>query len=356
MLSVLHVMGRMVPSGTELQLAGMLRAANEVEWRPTLCVLRPGYPLARELAADGVRVVELTSKDPTKADLARRLRRLALRGDFDVVHTSLWGASAFGRAALAGRRRPAVVMSERRVEDFRRGWQRRVDGTLRRMTEEWIGNSPDVAEFIVRAHRAPRARVHVVRNGIDPTVFHPRTWPRTQPSGPAKLGAMGRLVRQKGFDVLLDALQHVLAKRDVELMIVGDGELRAELSRRASGLPVTFLGALADREQVARFLRGLDLFVLPSRYEGLPNALLEALACGVPAVATDVPGITETFAGAVPLAPPDDAQALAFTIVEALDAPVGPAPPVSPLVRTFAQVAQEHRAVFEQAVRRRRGG
>jgi glycosyltransferase involved in cell wall biosynthesis len=356
MLSVLHVMGRMVPSGTELQLAGMLRAANEVEWQPTLCVLRPGYALARELGADGVRVVELTTNDPTKADLARRLRGLVRDGRYDVVHTSLWGASAFARCAVAGRRRPAVVMSERRVEDFRRGWQRRVDGALRRVTEEWIGNSPDVAEFIVRAHGAPRARVHVIRNGIDTTVFHSRTWPRTQPSGPAKLGAMGRLTRQKGFDVLLDALPHVLAKRDVELVVVGDGELRADLARRAAGLPVTFLGGLPDREQVARFLRGLDLFVLPSRYEGLPNALLEALACGVPAVASDVPGIAETFVSTVALVPPDDPQALAFTIVEALDAPIGPAPPVPPVVRTFAQVAAEHRAVFELAVRRRRAG
>lgn len=353
MLSVLHVMGRMVPSGTELQLAGMLRAANEVEWRPTLCVLRPGYDLARELAGDGIRVVELSSSDPTKAGLARQLRRLALTGGYDVVHTSLWGASAFGRAALAGRRRPAVVMSERRVEDFRKGWQRGVDSGLRSMTEAWIGNSPDVVEFIVRAHKAPRARMHVVRNGIDAAVFRPRTWPRTQPSGPARLGAMGRLVAQKGFDVLLEALPQILMKRDVELVIVGDGELRADLQRRAAGLPVTFVGGLSDREHVARFLRGLDLFVMPSRYEGLPNALLEALACGVPAVATDVPGIAETFARVVRLVPPNDAQALAMTVVEALDAPIGPAQPTSPVVRTFSQVASEHRAVFEQAVRRR---
>jgi glycosyltransferase involved in cell wall biosynthesis len=352
MLSVLHVMGRMVPSGTELQLAGMLRAANEIEWRPTLCVLRPGYELAADLADDGLPVIELDSTDPTKAGLARQLRKFALTGGFDVVHTSLWGAGAFGRAAVAGRSRPAVVMSERRVEDFRRRWQFVIDRGLKPMTDEWIGNSPDVCDFIVRAHGAPRSRVHLVRNGIDTNVFHARNWPRTPPTGPARIGAMGRLVKQKGFDVLLEAIQQVVAKRDVELVILGDGEQRSELERRAVGLPVSLPGTLSDREDVARFLRRLDLFVMPSRYEGLPNALLEALACGVPAVATDVPGIGEVFADAVRLVPPDDPQALAFSIIEALDSPAEPAA-TSPLVRSFVEVAIEHRKVYEQAVRRR---
>src|SRR6266702_5103071 len=230
MLSVLHVMTRMLPSGTELQLAGMRRAANGKHWDPTLCVLYPGFELARELADDGVPVFELDGHDRLHVDRMRALRELTRRGGYDVVHTSLWGAGAFGRASVLGPRRPAVVMSERRVEDFRPRRQRVLDRALATVTDEWIGNSGDVCDFIVRAHAAPRSRVHLVTNGVDTTVFRPPTTvrPPRAPAEPARVGALGRLVHQKGFDVLLQALPMVLADRPVELVIVRSEEHTAE--------------------------------------------------------------------------------------------------------------------------------
>ena len=76
----------------------------------------------------------------------------------------------------------------------------------------------------------------------------------------------------------------------MELTVVGDGPERAKLERMADGLPVVFAGHTEAPPDVAAFLRTLDVFIMPSRWEGFPNALIEALACGVPAVATDVPG------------------------------------------------------------------
>src|SRR5205823_4200106 len=136
------------------------------------------------------------------------------------------------------------------VEDFRPRRQRVLDRALATVTDEWIGNSADVCDFIVRAHGAPRGRVHLVPNGVDTTVFHPPDGPeRVASAGPpggrvARVGALGRLVHQKGFDVLLKALPLVLTERPVELVIVGDGELRPELERAAAGLPVTLPGSI----------------------------------------------------------------------------------------------------------------
>ena len=350
-------MARMLPSGTELQLAGMLRAARaRRSWDPTLCVLYPGFPLATALAQDGIEVVELDEDGGRlHADRARALRRLARSGRFDVVHTSLWGAGAFGRGALLGPHRPAVVMSERRVEDFRSRRQRALDRVLAGVTDEWIGNSRDVADFVIRAHRAPPGRVHVVRNGVDTTVFHPTADGAVRPpleGRPARVGALGRLVHQKGFDVLVDAVPYVQGKRDVEVVVAGEGELRAELEQQAAGLPVSFPGSVSGSPAVADYLRGLDLFVLPSRYEGLPNVVLEALACGVPVVATAVPGMAEATGSAARLVRPDDPLALAEAIIESLDEPPrGSAPPV----RSFDDVAADHLAVFEIAMQRRYG-
>ncbi|HEU5267312.1 MAG TPA: glycosyltransferase [Jatrophihabitans sp.] len=350
MITVLHVMSRMAPAGTELQLAGMLRAAQNRHWQPTLCVLYPGFPLAEEIRRSGVAVVELDGRSRVHLDRFRALRRLTRTGHFDVVHTSLWGAGAFGRTSLIGPHRPAVVMSERRVEEFRSPGRRLMDAALAQVTDEWIGNSADVCEFIRRAHRAPAARIHLVRNGVDTAVFHPARERRVV-DGPARIGALGRLIHQKGFDVLLAALPAVLAERDVEVVIVGEGELRADLERRAADLPVRLPGALPGGPAVAAYLQGIDLFVMPSRYEGLPNAVLEALACGVPVVATDVAGMREAVGPDVDLVRAEDPAALARAMLTAL-AHRHPTDPGIP--RSFDDVAVDHLRVFESALERRR--
>src|SRR5207302_9722355 len=107
---------------------------------------------------------------------------------------------------------------------------------------------------------------------------------------------------------------------DARFVVVGDGPMRSKLERAARGLPFTFTGAVDD---VPAQLAGFDVFALPSRFEGLCLAVIEAQAAGVPVVATPVGGIVET---AVPgetglLVPPGDAPALADAILRVLDRP-----------------------------------
>ena len=350
-MRVLHVMGRFEPSGTERQLAGMLHAAQGEHWDATLCVLRPGSPFAAELTSSGVRVVELAGRADRDPRRVLDLRRLAGEG-FDVVHSSLWGANMVTRVALGVGRRPAVVTSERRVEDYRGRPAREVDRVLRSRSDAWIGNSDDVADFIVRAHGVPRSRVTVVRNGIDGTVFNPGDAPRPPRAGRTlKVGSLGRLVTMKGFDVLLAAVPEVLRHHTAEFAIVGEGPERGSLEAAAAGLPVTLPGALLEPREVASFLRGLDLFVLPSRSEGLPNVVLEAQSCGVQVVTTSAPGMAEAVPGGA-MVPPDDPAALAAAIVAALGEPVAPTPPA---INTFDAVAAQHLDVFTRAVAAHRG-
>jgi len=348
-VKVIHVMGRFAASGTERQLAGMILAAARTEqWEPTLCVLRAGEPYAREMAAEGIPLLEFDGSDTDPRRLTW-LRRTLLSGGHDVVHSSLYGANAVTRLALLGSSRPPVVVSERRVEDWRGRAARALDRALRPVTDEWIGNSPDVADFIVRAHGAPRDRVTVIRNGIDEHVFHPGTLPRPRRSGPVRIGSVGRLVPVKGFDVLIEAARSLAPDVDAEYVVVGEGPERGALENQARGLPITFPGGLHDPAQVADFLRTLDVFVLPSRSEGLPNVVLEAASCGLPVVATRAPGI-EGAAADARLVEPDDATALA----EALRAQVQHPTPARPLgVQSFEAVAGAHRAVYAAAAARR---
>lgn len=347
MLRVLHVVARMPPNGTERQLAGVLRAAHGRLWDAQLCVLYPGFSLTAELRADGIPTTELKGR-PWSPGRAARLRRLS-RSGVDVVHSSLWGANAYTRLAVGGPGRPAVVVAERRVEDYRGRPRRGLDAVLRPGTDLWLANSPAVASFVARAHGVAPDDVVVVPNGLDRDVFRPGGEDRAA-GDPIRIGSVGRLIEQKGYDVLLDALPTLLRRRTVEVLLAGEGEERPRLERAAAGLPVRFVGRLPTPADVARFLRSLDLFVLPSRYEGLPNAALEALASGVRVVATDAAGFETVLPHLAAVARSGDSGSLAAALDAALSAP----PPRPPEIPSFEEVANRHLQAFEQALAHRR--
>lgn len=345
MLTVLHVLARLPASGTERQLVGMLEAAHGRDWDAHVCALYPDQPLTADLRALGIEVTEL-SGHPASPGRVRALRRLVRSTGADVVHSSLWGANAYVRAAVLSRPRVPLVVSERRVEDFRRAPQRWVDRALRPVTDGYIGNSGDVADFVVRAHGVPAERVRVIRNGMDTSVFRPDGPAMPREPGRLRVGAVGRLVHQKGFDVLLEAVPALQDAGPVEVVVLGEGPDRPQLEAAAAGLPVSLPGAVRTPEEVAAFLRSLDVFVMPSRYEGLPNALLEAAACGLPVVATDVPGCVEAGDAVTRLVPVEDPAALAVAVLAVVGEGRGPVVPVA----TFAEVARAHLEVFEQAL------
>jgi glycosyltransferase involved in cell wall biosynthesis len=151
----------------------------------------------------------------------------------------------------------------------------------------------------------PAGRVHVVPNGV--------TIP-ADPAGPAgvvplRVGALGRLTAQKGFDVLLAAVRRLTDDGvALQVSVGGDGRDAVRLRAAAAGLPVVFPGFVDD---VRGFLAGLDVFCLSSRREALPLVLLEAMAEGLPCVATDVGDVAAVVGNAAVMVPPEDPAALA---------------------------------------------
>ena len=170
-------------------------------------------------------------------------------------------------------------------------------------------------EQLVADLRVPADRVHVVPNGVDLP---------GDPAGPAgnavpRVGALGRLTAQKGFDLLLDAVRELTADGvPVEVVVGGEGRDGDRLRAAAAGLPVTFRGFVDD---VRGFLAGLDVFCLSSRREALPLVLLEAMAEGLPCVATDVGDVAVAVGPDAVVVPPGDAGALAAALAGLLADP-----------------------------------
>jgi glycosyltransferase involved in cell wall biosynthesis len=185
--------------------------------------------------------------------------------------------------------------------------------------------SAAVRDRLTEHYQLPRRKARVVHNGVDVGAFRFDAAGRDElrsawgiPDGDFVFGAVGRLSRQKGYDQLLPVMARLAAapERDAWLVLAGDGEDAEQLAQTARDLGVAdrvvFPGWLAGVERRAAALSAYDCFLLPSRWEGLPLGLLEAMACERPSIATDVGGVREAFSDPTLgwLVPSGDEQAL----------------------------------------------
>lgn len=191
---------------------------------------------------------------------------------------------------------------------------------LQSVVRKWVDTVICVSSDIQKgaSERLPGKRVLYVPTGVDSEIFSDSGMPRKE-----QLVVVGRLVWQKGLEYLLDAVKLVVAlKPDVRLLIVGDGPLRGEVeeSIEAMGLSknVTLTGVLPHSE-ITKLLNESRVFVLSSVSEGLPRALLEAMACGTPVVVTDVGDCALAAKDAGVVVAPRDSEALANAVLRILD-------------------------------------
>ncbi|GAB3061890.1 glycosyltransferase [Micromonospora schwarzwaldensis] len=197
--------------------------------------------------------------------------------------------------------------------------------TLRRRCQGAAAVAYVTEHALQQRYPAPAATptFHFSNVDLPPEAYRPH--PAPPRAAPHRLVSLGSLEqRYKGIDTLLHAIaraDHGLPDRRLHLTHIGDGRQRPHLRHLAERLgiaeQVTFAGVLPAGEAIRRRLHAADLFVMPSRTEGLPKALIEAMACGLPAVGTTVGGIPELLPPGH-LVPPDDPDALAHAIATLL--------------------------------------
>lgn len=211
--------------------------------------------------------------------------------------------------------------------------------------------SDSMVSDLVKNLGVPREKLVRIYNPVDTEKIRELSQIGINPfkgTGP-RLAAAGRICRQKGFDILIDAMPAVLKRfPDAQLAILGEGPLEADLKKQARNLgiegQVAFLGF---QPNPWLYLKHADAFILPSRYEGLPNVLLEALALGTPAVVTDCPGGIREIrdsVGNMAVVPPENPSALAEAIIAVCSTP---AHPMNSLGRfDLQQVVTEYSNIF----------
>lgn len=294
----------------------------------------PGYPVLDE-EVEGVSIhrwIRTSTAGPLfgLSFVASTIRALArLRGEYDIIHThqALWEAIATGVGRARFARAPTLIQpaSSGYYGEAQELARTRGFGLLRRLILRNTAFAA-ISEDIEREWRALGVapdRIARIASGVDAERFRPgeSAYEGTLLARPRVIFT-GRLHRQKNLDLLLEAWPEVACRTSANLILVGRGSERDRLEERARALQVSdrvqFTGPL---DEPAEILRAADLFVLPSVAEGMSNSLLEAMATGLPCLATDIGGNSDLLGqgSAGLLVPKDDPRAWSGTIIELLE-------------------------------------
>jgi glycosyltransferase involved in cell wall biosynthesis len=287
------VMTSFEPGGTERQMIELIRRLDPHRWSVHLACFHARGAWFDRAAHAARSVAEFPVRSFRRVDVSRHLwafARWCRERRIAVVHTTELYSNIFGLpgAALAGV--PVRVGNRREINPGKSLAQIALQRAAYCCAHRVVANSRAAADRLLR-ERVPADRIAVVSNGLDLQQFQSRTGN----SRPRRVVAVANLRPEKGHDVLIDAAVEVLRQvPDAEFEVVGGGPELDTLVTRAETRQVrrafTFLG---HREDVAARLARADIFVLPSRSEAFPNAVLEAMAAGLPIVASGVGGICE---------------------------------------------------------------
>ncbi len=320
---LVHLVISLDVGGLERVLVNHIRHADRTRFEVgVVCLAGPGQ-LAAEIEAQGVKVQALDVHGRGIGRGVRRLVRELRRLKPDVLHTHNLAAHLLGSTAARIARVPVIVHTKHGRYDtssWRRGLGTRIASALSSVI---VPVSQDSAREASAYEGVPARKIRVIHNGVDITAITPGDRFTRAPGSRAV--SVGRLAAVKDYPTLLRATRLVVdAFPSFRLELVGDGPERAALERLRLDLglesQVSFLG---ERHDVLERLRAADVFALSSTSEGLSLGLLEALAAGLPIVATRVGGNAEivTDGETGQLVPPADPAALSAALLACLTDP-----------------------------------
>lgn len=295
MIRLLLLIPTLDRSGAEKQFALLATRLPREEFEVHAVALTRSGPYEAMLREHGIPLTVLGKRLKFDPFALARLRKRVQEFQPDILHTWLFAANAYGRMIAGGNSRPKVVVSERCVDTWKSGWQTWLDRRQIERTAKLIGNSQSVVEFYRNVGYSAEQVVDIP-NAVE--IPPPANIDRDAllaefqiPAGARIVGYAGRLARQKRVQDVIWGMQLLRQITDnVYLLVVGDGPERKRLVRLARHFGcdhlVRFLG---HREDAARLIQLFNVCWLASDFEGMSNSVMEAMAAGVPIVATDIP-------------------------------------------------------------------
>ncbi len=321
--SILHVITGLQVGGAEMMLVKTLPALKKYDH--TVCVLLGDGPLAAPLREGGVRVVVLDLRRHPLRGLITFWRLCRKRPSLLIsylIHADLF--TRFLAPLFGVKRRICFIRNNLIGSKYHRLLQ--IERATQRLVQGYFSVSQSVVDAYIRELRYPAKKMTVIANGLipDPII-------KAQPLSRAELGAaegvplvlmVGKFFAQKGHRYLIEAWPAVQrAFPTARLLLAGggplEGEIRVQVKKRGFEGQIQFLGVRSD---IPRLLKTADVFVFPTLFEGMSNALLEAMLAGCAIVTTDIPENREIVTDdEVLFVPPANSEKLAEALVALLN-------------------------------------
>jgi glycosyltransferase involved in cell wall biosynthesis len=313
--------------GAQRHLVEVLRRLDRQRFVPQVWTLRGEGELISEVENLGVSTQSFGLGNRLQDLRNIRLFAWAIRQlrkeRVHIVHCYLSVANVVGTLTALLARVPVLLVSKRSLDSYHKKVEAWGHWAVNHVADRVVANAEAVKEFVIRTEGCPAEKLVVIPNGIDADFVLNGARERERAAlglGPQDrvVGTLGRLAWKKGHEYLLQAAAEILQEDpQVTFVLVGDGPLRQQLEKQARTLGIAprvkFLGQRLDSQAVISLF---DVFVLPSVIEGMPNALLEAMALERPVVVTNVGGnaevVTDGATGMVvpPRQPTEMAQAV----------------------------------------------
>jgi glycosyltransferase involved in cell wall biosynthesis len=311
------------------------RRTDKGKYEILACCLREGGPYEERLKSIGVPVKNFKMRNVFEFWVIAKIVKFIRENEIDIVNTAVFPADVYGRisARIAGV--PTILSTMLRFEDHKqeRSYRRLffLDRFTMPLTTKLIAISETVRKYILQWHRIKPEKVVTLYPGIDVERYN-LVDKASVANGKFAFdgscviaGTIGRLVEVKGLEYFLESIPQIVnSNQDVRFLIVGTGPLEESLKMKARVLGIEsyvhFTGFVEDLEGI---WKALDIFVTTSLSEGLPLAVLEAMAMGKPVVATAVGGVREIVIQGVTgiLVPPKSPASLAAALCSLLDCP-----------------------------------
>lgn len=326
-INILYVITSLGIGGAENLLLSYLKRLDRSKYNFLVCALREKPDDLFSEISNYAEVTNLGMNNKFNPSVIFQLRKLIKKTQPDIIHTHLFQARFYTTIAYQFSRRSVLITHKHNNVNLKK---HNVFILLEMLSiifnKKVIAISQSVKDSLKKFELVPEKKIFVLTNGIDYQKYNKSAISKHFSNNrPLTIGTVCRLEWQKGLSYLLLAMNIILAKfPQTRLEIVGDGSLLGELQHLSKKLGISnsvfFFGKFAE---VIPFYNRMDIFVLPSLYEGFGIVLLEAMASGVPIVATNVDGIKEVVIDGVSgiLVPPKNPRAIADAILKIIENP-----------------------------------
>ncbi len=328
-INMLQLVNGFAIGGGEMKVLELVQRLATNRYHITGCSGGQGGPLEAEFRKTVERVEIYDKKFSFDFSLVARVARLMKEQEIEILQTTLFYADVIGAYAAYLAKVPVVVSWEPVTGPFafRHYWSYKL---AMQKIDRVVAVSEDIRQRVIRERKLIPEKVMTIHYGVDLEKFAPEDQSLIRSDIGVSddhlvLGTVARFDHPKGHKYLIDAAPTIVQQfPNVRFILVGDGPLRQEIEQQIQqlGLRDHFV-LLGFRRDVKQLLGMFDLFILPSLSEGLPNAVLEAMACSNPVVATAVNGVVEVVEDGKTgfLVPPADPDRMASAVIKMLGSP-----------------------------------